>query len=183
MPQRPTETSVGRTYLATCRHRLAESVKKIKHCLGQLGEEQVWWRPRESQNSIANIVLHLCGNLRQWVISGAGEAPDVRDRPREFSERSPIPKAELIRRLEETVAQADTVLGNLTDQQLLEARRIQGFEETVLSAIFDSLAHFQGHAQEIVLMTRLQLGDAYRFAWVPTTPAQGAASAAPDTSG
>ena len=166
--------SEGQAYLAASRHRLAECVKKIKHCLAQLTDEQVWWRPHDSMNSIANIVLHLCGNVRQWIISGVGGEPDIRDRPKEFSERSPIPKAELIRRLDEIAAQTDSVLAGVTDQQLLEHRRIQGFDETALSAIFDSLSHFRGHMQEIVYITRLQLGDAYQFEWVPTSKEQGA---------
>jgi hypothetical protein len=161
-------TGVGQAYLATSRHRLAEFVKKIKHCLGQLSDEQVWWRPHDSMNSIANIVLHLCGNLRQWIISGVGGEADIRDRPKEFSDRSSMPKAELVRRLEETVSQADAVLATLPDPQLLQPRRIQGFDETALSAIFDSLSHFRGHTQEIIYITRLQLGVAYKFEWVPT---------------
>ena len=168
------ETSVGREYTTACRHRLAECVKKIKHCLGQLSDEQVRWRPHDSMNSIANIVLHLCGNIRQWIISGVGGEPDVRDRPKEFSDRSSLAKAELIRRLDEIASNADAVLAGVTDQQLVESRRIQGFDATILSAILDSLTHFRGHMQEVVYITRLQLGDAYQFEWVPATKEQGA---------
>jgi len=168
------ESSVRQAYMSACRHRLAECVKKIKHCLAQLSDEQVWWRPHGSMNSIANIVLHLCGNVRQWIISGVGGEPDIRDRPKEFSDRSSLPKAELIRRLDEIAAKADAVLAGLTDQELLKRRRIQGFDETALSAIFDSISHFRGHQQEIVYIARLQLGDAYRFEWVPASKEQGA---------
>jgi uncharacterized damage-inducible protein DinB len=159
---------IGPLYLAASRHRLAECVKQIKHCLGQLSDEQVCWRPQDSMNSIANLVLHLCGNVRQWIISGVGGEPDIRDRPREFSERSLIPKAELTRLLDEIAGQADAVLAGVTDQQLRERRRIQEFDATVVSAIFDSLSHFRGHSQEIVYITRLQLGEGYQFGWVPT---------------
>jgi hypothetical protein len=103
--------------------------------------------------------------------------PDVRNRPTEFSERGPLAKGELIRKLEEVVSEADATLQKLTPDRLLEKRRIQGFDTTVLSAIFDTVPHFSGHAQEIVFMTRLQLGDAYKFKWVPATPEQGAAHA------
>src|SRR5271155_1245304 len=103
-------TGVGQAYMAASRHRLAECVKKIKHCLAQLRDEQVWWRPHDSMNSIANIVLHLCGNLRQWIISGVGGEPDIRDRPKEFSDRSSMPKAELSCRLDDTASQADAIL-------------------------------------------------------------------------
>lgn len=125
-------------------------------------------------NSIGNLVLHLSGNVRQWIISGVGGEADVRNRPKEFSERGPFDREELIRRLDEVVQQADEVLRVVTPQQLLEPRRIQGFETTGLSAIFDSVAHFRGHTQEIVCLTRMQLGDAYRFEWAPSTPEEGA---------
>lgn len=125
-------------------------------------------------NSIANIILHLCGNVEQWIINGVTQRPDTRNRPQEFAERGPMPKTELLKRLELTVAQVQEILKSTTDQQLTEPRRIQGFDETVLSAIFHSLAHFNGHTQEIIYATRLQLGDRYRFYWVPDTPEQGA---------
>jgi hypothetical protein len=139
-----------------------------------LDDNQVWWRPHKSMNSIANLVLHLCGNLRQWIVAGVGGATDVRDRPQEFAEQEPIPKRELLVRLEEVVGEADAVLAEVTERRLLEPRRIQGFDETVLSAILDSLAHLSGHTQEIVCLTRMQRGDAYHFAWTPATPEQGA---------
>jgi len=155
---------------------LTSALAKIKHCLGQLTDEQVWWRSRPSLNSIGNLILHLCGNVRQWIVAGLGGAADSRDRPAEFSERGPIPKDELLRRLEAVVDEARTILARQTARQLLEARRIQGFDVTGLAAVFDSVPHFRGHTQEIVSLTRLQLGDAYRFAWAPTASEQGAPS-------
>jgi hypothetical protein len=169
-----TGETVGQAFLAQARQRLAACHERIGHCLGQLDDAQVGWRPHASMNSITNIVLHLCGNLRQWVVAGVGGAPDVRDRPAEFAERRPISRDELRRRLAQAVAEAADTLSRVGDRQLLEPRRVQGFDGTVLSAIFDSLTHLAGHTQEIVSLTRLQLGDAYRFAWVPASPEQGA---------
>jgi hypothetical protein len=166
---------IARAFLDQARSRLTKSVERIEHSLDQLKDEQVWWRPNESLNSIANLILHLCGNLRQWIISGVGGASDIRDRPQEFAERQRIPKRELLRRLKETAQEADKVLNNVNPTSLLERRRVQGFDESVLSAIWGSLTHFDGHTQEIVYITRLQLGSDYRFAWVPATPEQGAA--------
>ena len=153
---------------------LTSALARIKHCLDQLTDEQIGWRAAPGMNSIANLVLHLCGNVRQWIVAGLGGAADSRDRPAEFSEHGPIPKDELLRRLEAVVDEARAVLARQTARQLLEARRIQGFDVTGLAAIFDSVPHFRGHTQEIVHLTRLQLGDAYKFAWAPTTPEQGA---------
>src|SRR5437660_316028 len=85
---------------------LASALGKIKHCLGQLSDEQVWWRYHPSLNSIGNLILHLCGNVRQWIVAGLGGGADGRDRPAEFSERGSIPRDELLRRLESVVDEA-----------------------------------------------------------------------------
>jgi hypothetical protein len=154
-------------------HELTSARARIQHCLDQLTEDQVWWRAQPSLNSIGNLLLHLCGNLRQWIVAGLGGAANHRDRPAEFTQRGPLPKADLLRQLDTVLGQAQDVLGRLTAQQLLQVRRIQGFDMTGLGAIFDSVPHFRGHSQEIVHMTRLQLGEAYQFHWQPGTPEQG----------
>jgi hypothetical protein len=159
---------------AAAAHELDSALGRVKHCLGQLTDGQVWHRPGPGLNSIGNLVLHLCGNLRQWVVAGVGGAPDVRNRPAEFAEQGPVPKDELARTLEAVVGEAKRVLVGVNARQLAEVRRVQGFDVTGAAAVFDSVPHFRGHTQEIVHMTRLQLGDAYRFAWTPTTPEQGA---------
>ena len=170
----PMTQDITSAYVAVSRDRLTRSLDRLRHCVGQLNDEQMWWRPHPGMNSVANILLHLAGNLRQWIVSGVGGAPDTRDRPAEFADRSQCSKAELLRRLEATIAEADAALARLDPSHLLEPRRVQGFEETVLSAMYDSLTHLCGHVQEIVYITRLQLGDTYRFHWAPSLPEQGA---------
>ncbi len=155
-------------------HELTSALNRIKHCLDQLSNEQVWWRPSESMNSVGNLILHLCGNVRQWIVSGIGGVSDVRNRPAEFAERGRIPKDDLLRRLDAVVGEAKEMLSRLTPRQLLDVRPIQGFNVSGIAAIFDSVPHFRGHTQEIVHMTRSLLGDDYKFAWVPATPEQGA---------
>jgi hypothetical protein len=159
---------------AAAAHELDSALERIKHCLGQLSDGQVWQRSQPSLNSIGNLILHLCGNVRQWIVAGVGGAADVRNRPAEFAERGLIPKEDLVRRLEAVVEEAKRILVGVNARQLAEVRRIQGFDVTGAAALFDSVPHFRGHTQEIVHMTRLQLGDAYQFAWTPTTPEQGA---------
>jgi hypothetical protein len=153
---------------------LGSALDRIKHCLDQLTDGQVWHRSRPGLNSIGNLILHLCGNLRQWVVAGIGSEPDVRNRSAEFAERGPIPKKELVSSLEAVVEEAKRVLAGVHARQLAQPHRIQGFDMTEVAAIFDSVPHFRGHTQEIVHMTRSHLGDAYKFAWTPTTPGQGA---------
>src|SRR5262249_49782863 len=146
----PADESFGAAYLVECRATLASSLRKIEHCLDQLTDSDLWWRPHESHNSIQNVMLHLCGNLRQWVIHGVGGAPDVRERQAEFDDRTPRPRSELIALLAATVAECDQVLAACPAAQLLAARRIQGFDTTVLSALFDTVSHFVGHQHQIV---------------------------------
>jgi hypothetical protein len=85
-----------------------------------------------------------------------------------------IPKSELLQRLDEVVAAAAEALSKLTPEEMLRLRRIQGFEVTGLGAIFDSVPHFKGHTQEIICLTRMQLGEDYQFDWVPKTEEEGA---------
>jgi hypothetical protein len=159
---------------AEAAHELCEALQRITHCLGQLDDRQVWWRPGETQNSIGNLILHLSGNLRQWVVCGLGGGADTRNRPLEFSERRAIAKAELLAGLGKVVDEATKALAGVTAGELLRVRRIQGFEVTGLGAIFSSVPHFRGHTQEIICRTRMLLGDRYRFEWTPQTPEQGA---------
>jgi len=158
---------VASTFVAAARECLDEGLHKIEHCLGQLDDEAVWWRPTPQQNSIANLMLHLSGNLRQWIAHGVGGAPDVRNRPMEFDDRSGRPRAELLETLLAAVRAADEVIGGLTAQRLVQPRRIQGFDANMLAAVLSSVAHFRGHTQEIIHITRARLGDAYRFDFVP----------------
>jgi Protein of unknown function (DUF1572) len=164
----------ARNFLADVRNELATAATVMKHCLSQLNESQVWWRPTEAMNSVGNLVLHLCGNMRQRFRSVIGGLPDDRDRPREFSERGPIPKAEVLHKLEEVVGMADTALAGLTLSQLLDSRRYRSLrgekEGTVHAVILQTLVHLSGHVQEIIYITRFQLGDSYQFWSTPPTP-------------
>jgi hypothetical protein len=172
----PTQQEMAAAVVAETTNCLGSCVAKIKHCLGQLTDAQVWWRPHESMNSIGNLILHLSGNVRQWIVAGIGGEADVRDRPKEFSEKQMIPKGQLLGQLDAVVSAATAALARLTSEELLRGRRIQGFDVSGLGAIFDCVPHFKGHTQEIVYLTRMQLGDNYRFDWVPKTAEEGASS-------
>ncbi|MEX0937817.1 MAG: DUF1572 family protein [Pirellulales bacterium] len=168
------EKTIAAAYLMEAPAQLRESLRKIEHCVDQLSDEQLWWRPTPDQNSIANLLLHLSGNVRQWIVSGVGDTADTRDRPSEFIERGPIPRANLLETIRTALDDACNVISAAPPETLLEMRRVQGFDVTPLTAIFDSTAHFEGHMQEIICLTRMQLGDRYRFDWMPTTAEQGA---------
>lgn len=155
-------------------HQLDDSLGKIEHCVGQLTDEQIWWRPRPEMNAIGNMLLHLSGNLRQWIVCGIGGAVDQRVRSAEFSRVDGIPKSTLLQSLQQTVREAQECLARTSDEGMLVARRIQGFDVTGWEAVFHTLPHFQGHTQEIICLTRLILGEAYQTAFVPQTREQGA---------
>ena len=157
---------------SAARQTLADALGKIEHCVGQLSEDQLWWRPRPEMNSIANLMLHLTGNVRQYIIAGAGGAKDLRNRPAEFADRSHRPKHELLAKLKSTADEADKVISRVTEEQLVSTRRIQGWDLTITEAIFGCISHFCGHTQEIIHMTREQLGESYQPKYVPQSDAQ-----------
>ena len=169
-----TPDSLRRAVATEACDELDSALQIIRHCVDQLSDDQLWWRPAESMNSVANLILHLCGNVRQWVVSGIGEAADVRERQKEFDQRNSALKAELMQQLESAVADAKVVLSDISVEALLRVRRVQGNDVTGMQAIFHSVSHFRGHTQEIVHMTRFQLGDSYKFDFIPTTTEEGA---------
>ncbi len=154
---------------------LRYGVEKIEHCLGQLDDKQVWWRPHEEMNAIGNLLLHLAGNLGQWIVAGVGDSQDTRDRPSEFAERRNLPKEDLFHRLLDVVENSCTALTGISADELLTTKRIQGAEVSKMHAMMHSVTHFQGHVQEIISLTRQQLGQRYRFHWTPKTTEEGAA--------
>jgi hypothetical protein len=176
-----TATEVARAFTDAARRELSEGLSKIEHCLNQLTDEQVWWRPRPEMNSIANLMLHLAGNLRQWVVAGVGGAPDLRDRPGEFADRSGAPKSEVFAQLRAVIHECGAVLARLSPDDLVSSTRIQGYDLTRSGAILHAVPHFRGHVQEIIHMTRVQLGERYQFDFIPTTPEQISAGGTPKT--
>ncbi len=145
-------------FLAANRKSLALWHQRIQTCLGRLTPDQIWWRSGDNANAIGNLVLHLCGNVRQWIIAGAGGAPDLRERDAEFNRRESLPTEQLQERLASTVAEADQVLGRLTAGDLIELRHIQVYDLTVLQAVHDSVQHFALHAGQILYVTKLLTG-------------------------
>ena len=166
-------TDVMTGFLFESRRNLLAAHGRIEHCLNQLSDDQLWWRPQPAMNSIANLLLHLEGNVGQWIITAVDKTPTTRNRPSEFAERGPIPKLELRQKLKATVDRAAAAIDQIqTAPALLAPRRIQGNDTCVLTAIYHSVSHFEGHAQEIISMTRQILGENYQFLWTPKTPEQ-----------
>ena len=144
----------------------SDYLPKIEQCLAQLSDEDIWWRPNDASNSIGNLVLHLCGNVTMWIIGGVGELPFERDRQAEFDERRPIPAQQLRNRINGVVQRADEVIKTLRSETLSVRRQIQGYDVTVLEAIYHVVEHFGMHTGQIVLLTKARTGRDLRL-WEP----------------
>jgi uncharacterized damage-inducible protein DinB len=114
----------------------------------------LWARDSENENAVGNLLLHLEGNVRQWILSGIGGVSDARDRPSEFSARSGASASMLLTNLGAAVHDALNVIRTLPHQRLAEAVTIQGYDTSVLSAIFHVVEHFSGHTYQIILLTK-----------------------------
>jgi len=143
---------------------LDAAASRIAHCVNQLTTEQVWSRPRADMNSIGNLLLHLAGNVQQAITNNLTGAPDTRDRPAEFAARDPVPADQLLGRLLVVVKQARDAVLSASDERLCEQTVVNNNNWTGIQAAIRSIAHFRGHAQEIIHMTRTILGDAYQYA-------------------
>lgn len=153
---------------AEARHSLERVyLPRIVHCLRLLSDEDVWWKPHAATNSVGNLVLHLAGNVRQWIVSGMGGAVDVRQRDREFAELGPLPRRRLIARLRRSVTEAGRVLAKLDARELARPRMIQGFRVTGFKAIFHVTEHFAYHTGQIIFVTKLKRGEDLGFTRLP----------------
>ncbi len=146
---------VNQRFIQHSRWRLKDDYwPRIQKCAALLSEDELWRRPNDASNSAGNIMLHLCGNIRQWVVHGLGGADDTRQRQVEFDERGPIPKAELLAMMQETIDEVDAVLASLDPNTLTEKQSIQGFDETTLTAVYHVVEHFSYHLGQIAYITK-----------------------------
>lgn len=129
---------------------------KIERCLEKLGPEDIWWRPGEASNSIGNLMLHLSGNVRQWIVGGVGRRAHDRRRQQEFDDRGPIPGSELLEQLRSILDEAEAIIVDQTSESLTSRRQIQGYDVTVLEAIYHVVEHFGMHTGQIITLTKLR---------------------------
>jgi uncharacterized damage-inducible protein DinB len=155
-PNRNPEMDVARSFIQKARELLKdEYLPKIERCLEKLSDEQIWWRPNPETNSIGNLLLHISGNARQWIVCGLGGETDKRERDAEFGDRGGIARDELLSGLKGTVLDVDRVLASFNPHRLLNQYRIQGTEATALAAIFHVTEHFSMHTGQIILLTKM----------------------------
>jgi len=135
--------------------RLKENNTRISKCLAELTEAEVWQRPNDSLNSVGNLILHLCGNITQYIVSSLGENVDRRARDEEFTARGGLLKEELLLKLENTVENAIEVISRLDDEELLNLRSVQGFEYSGIGNIIHVVEHYSYHTGQIAFWTKL----------------------------
>jgi uncharacterized damage-inducible protein DinB len=146
-------------FLRISTEKLRRSGSRIEDCVGRLNYDQIWTRHADNVNSIGNLVLHLCGNVRQWIGFGIGDLVDQRDRDSEFAAREGLQPAELIERSRKTVSDAIAIIGNFDTARLLEKVTIQNYEVTKIEAIYQVVEHFAQHTGQIIFVTKMLTGD------------------------
>ena len=136
-------------------YRIDENTSKIIKCLDLLSEEEVWHKPNASANSIANLILHLCGNIRQYAVSSLNYTEDKRERELEFTTNGGLNKENLLQELNQTIEDAKEAIKNLPEEKLLKTRSVQGFNFSAVGIIVHVTEHYSYHTGQIALITKL----------------------------
>ncbi|HTQ53033.1 MAG TPA: DinB family protein [Bryobacteraceae bacterium] len=143
--------------------KLRQAAGRIADCLSRLTDEQIWTRGADSENAVGNLVRHLSGNVRQWIVSGVGGETDVRQRDTEFAARGGMTAPELAAHLRTAVDEAAAVIENLPLTELTRRIAVQGYDVTVLEAIYHVVEHFSGHTGQIIFATKWLTGKDLNF--------------------
>ena len=146
-------------FLSFSRNKLLNQYwPRLRKMVEPLTLEQVWWRPNAASNSIGNLILHLNGNVWQWLVASFDHLEDSRDRPAEFNATGDLTAADLLSRLSQTMAEAEKVLSRLSAGELSATYQIQGYTVTGLAAVYQVIEHFGLHYGQIVYATKMQEG-------------------------
>jgi uncharacterized damage-inducible protein DinB len=155
--------SVESEFLNFSADKLLQLMGRIETCVEMLTPEQLWMRNSANSNAVGNLLLHLNGNVRQWILHGVGGQADHRQRDSEFAARDGSGAEELLARLRATVSEAVALFRALPAARLLEHIRPQGYDGTVLAAIYHVVEHFAGHTFQIMLLTKQFTGEDLGF--------------------
>lgn len=155
---------LGRNFIERSRAYLADEYRiKLRKTINALPPDALWWRPNEQSNSVGNLLLHLEGNVRQWIVGGIGGAQDTRNRASEFAATEGASKEQLLTHLEKALAEADAVLAGLSPDRLDERLEIQARKVTVLDAVYQVVQHFALHLGQIILVAKAEVPGAVKF--------------------
>jgi len=158
------DMSIAEIFLERARYFLGTEYRtQLRLAVEALPADALWWRANDQSNSVGNLLLHLNGNVRQWILGGVGRQANSRHRAEEFAARTGPPAATLLADLDRTFDEVDRVLAALTAADLSEPRTIQGRDITVLDAIFHVVEHFSQHLGQIILIAKLRAPGAISF--------------------
>jgi len=155
--------SIARIFLDDQRARLAHTRQRITGVINQLSDEDLNWRPNAECNSITNLILHICGNLRQRYGHNITGEPDTRDRPAEFDTSAQRTKTQLLASMEEAFALVDATLARLPMPVLFDTTDIRGESRSILDIIASSSAHTAEHLGQIIYIAKIRLGPRYQY--------------------
>jgi len=158
------DSELAAIFLESSRKTLLDQFwPRLKTCVEPMTVEQVWWRPNEASNSIGNLILHLNGNVTQWLVASFNKGDDRRNRPEEFAAHGGLSAAELLSRLGSTIAEVERVLNRLTVEELLATYEIQGYHVRGLDAVYHAIEHFGLHYGQITYITKSLSGSDLGF--------------------
>ena len=157
------EPQVGVVFLDFSIRKLEQLKGRIAECVAKLNNDQIWARSGDHENAVGNLLLHLSGNMRQWIICGIGGLPDTRIRDQEFAARRQMEPAELMQKLDNTVGEALAILKALTPDRLLETYQPQQYRVTIMEGIYHVVEHFAQHTGQIIFATKLLTGQDLGF--------------------
>jgi uncharacterized damage-inducible protein DinB len=149
---------IAREFVDQSLFRINENTPKIKKCLEELNEEQIWQRPNEASNSIGNILLHLCGNITQYIISALGRQPDHRERDKEFAAKSGYSKEELQNKITNVLDEAIKTINSVDETRLMKIYYVQGFHHSGIGIIIHVTEHYSYHTGQVIFWTKLLKG-------------------------
>ena len=135
--------------------RIDENTKKLTTCLDEFNDADIWKRPNQHSNSVGNIILHLCGNIRQYAISSLGNNKDVRERDKEFSADGGYTRSQLLKKLTEAIDEAKNIIKNSSEKELLRKRKVQGYFHSGIGIILHITEHYSYHTGQIIFWTKL----------------------------
>jgi uncharacterized damage-inducible protein DinB len=164
------EPDLAPLFLTHSAKKLEQMTGYIESCLSKLGNDLVWARKGSNENTIGNLVLHLEGNVRQWILHGIAGLPDVRQRDLEFSTGEGPTAGELSSRIRATVNQAMETIQGLSAERLAELTTPQHTTVSVLEAVYQVVGHFQQHTGQIMYATKQLTGDDLGFYQPPAQP-------------
>ena len=162
--------SVEAEFVSSARRRFADVGRRLETTVGRLGPDDLEWRPNPESNSVSNLVLHVCGNLRQRFHAGLGGAPDTRDRPAEFGDRAAHTAAELVSLLRATFAEVDAVLAALPAERLTATTSVGGPAQSVTSLLLGAVCHASEHLGQVIYISKERLGGRFEALWQPGPP-------------